>query len=254
MKRVWGRVASRRRRGVRHAGRDPRAQLSASVSRYNASVSTRTADYLDAIEHLPDGAMLVIPQSTWEEYEHLLDDLSGWPGVRVTYDCGRLEIMSPSLEHEDYKEFILALARVLAEELRIPLESRGATTFKRESFQQGTEPDTCFYIANADRIIGKRQIDLDLDPAPDVVVEIDITNESLSKFPIYAALAVPEIWRYDGTTARFYALAGEGYQEVTESRFLPRLSATMLSDALDQSKREGQTMALSAFRQRARRS
>jgi len=217
-------------------------------------VSTRTADYLDAIEHLPDGAMLVIPQSTWQEYEQLLDDLSGWPGVRVTYDRGRLEIMSPSLQHEDDKEFILRLAHVLAEELGIPLESRGATTFKRESFQQGTEPDTCFYIAKADRIIGKRQIDLDSDPAPDVVVEIDITNESLSKFPIYAALAVPEIWRYDGTIARFYALAGEGYQEVTESRFLPRLSATMLSDALDQSTREGQTKALAAFRQRVRRS
>lgn len=69
-------------------------------------MGTRTADYLDAIEHLPDGTILVIPQSSWDEYERLLADLVDWPGMRVTYDRGRLEIMSPSREHEEYKEFI----------------------------------------------------------------------------------------------------------------------------------------------------
>lgn len=212
----------------------------------------RTADSWESIEHLPDGAMLVIPQSSWEEYERLLDDLVGWPGVRVTYDRGRLEIMSPSPEHEAYKEFILRVVHVATDELGVPLETRGSTTWKRELTQQGTEPDTCFYIANAARVVGKRHIDLESDPAPDVAVEIDITNESLSKFPVYAALEVPEIWRYDGRTARFYELAGGQYREIAESRFLRRLTPAMLSDALDQSKKDGQTAALSAFRRRFR--
>lgn len=100
--------------------------------------------------------------------------------------------------------------QVLSEELGIPLETRGSATWKRRSIRKGTEPDTCFYVANAASVIGKRSIVLDTDPPPDVAVEIDVTNESLSRFPIYAALGVPEIWRYDGRSACFYELAGDG--------------------------------------------
>lgn len=210
-------------------------------------MSTRTADYMEAIEHLPDGAVLVIPQSTWEEYERLLDDLAGWPGMRVTYDRGRLEIMSPSPEHEEYKEFILRIVHMVCDELGLPLEARGSTTWKRRQAEQGTEPDTCFYVTNAHRIIGKRNIDLESDPPPDVAVEIDITNESLSKLPIYAALEVPEIWRYDGRTARFYELADGRYRDIADSRVLPSLTSAKLTEALAQSQREGQTAALTAF-------
>ena len=66
-------------------------------------MGSRTADYVEAIEHLPAGTRLVIPQSSWDDYQSLLDDLVSWPGVRVSYDRGRLEIMSPSPEHEEYK-------------------------------------------------------------------------------------------------------------------------------------------------------
>ena len=95
---------------------------------------------------------------------------------------------------------------VAADELGLPLETRGSTTWKRQSAQRGIEPDTCFYVANAARIVGKRHIDLEADPAPDIAVEIDLTNESASKLPIHADLRVPEIWRYDGKTVRFHAL------------------------------------------------
>lgn len=128
-------------------------------------VGSRTADYLEAVEHLPQGAMLVIPQASWEEYERLLDDLTGWPGVRVTYDRGRLEIASPSPEHEEYKELILRIVHVTSEEFGVPLETRGSTTWKRRSDQRGLEPDTCFYIANAHRVVGRRTLELGSDPA-----------------------------------------------------------------------------------------
>jgi Uma2 family endonuclease len=44
-------------------------------------------------------------------------------------------------------------------------------------------------------------------PAP--VIEIDITSPSLDKFPLYAAVSVPKVWRYDGTHVTMYRLAGE---------------------------------------------
>jgi len=215
-------------------------------------VATRTTDYLQAIEHLPAGATLVIPRASWEEYEQLLQDLVDRPGLRVTYGAGMLEIKSPSAEHEEYKDFILRLVQVASEELGLPLETRGSTTWKSPRIRQGLEPDTCFYVAHAMHVIGKRTIDLDVDPPPDIAVEIDVTNESLRKFDMYAELAVPEMWRYDGRTVRFYALDGKHYEDVAESRFFRGLTAASLTDALDRSKRDGQTTALAAFRARLR--
>jgi Uma2 family endonuclease len=216
------------------------------------TVSTRTADYLETIEHLPEGATLVVRDVTWDDYERLMGQIIDRAGVRVSYDDGRLEIVTTSTEHEEYKEVILLVARVFCEERDITLESRGSATWKRRALQKGVEPDTCFYVANAGRIIGKRTIDLETDPPPDIAVEIDVTRDSSRKFSISAALGVPELWRYDGTTALFYELDGGSYRITAGSRFLPGLTPSMLADALDHSKREGQTVALATFRRRLR--
>ncbi len=215
-------------------------------------MSTKSLSYADAVDHLPPGAMLIVPHVEWDEYEALLDDLGDHPGVRVTYSDGRVEIMSPSDEHEQYKELILRLAHVFSEEAGLPLETRGSTTRKLRSLGKGTEPDTSFYVANAHRIIGRPTIDPDSDPPPDVVVEIDITNESRSKFPIYAAFGVPEIWRYDGTELQMYELSGTAYTNAGESRSFPGLHASQLQEFVEMGKRRGQTEARKAFRQHLR--
>src|SRR2546422_134496 len=106
----------------------------------------------------------------------------------------------------------------------------------------------CYYVTSADRIIGIKRIDLDVDPPPDIAVEIDITKDSLSEFHIYAALKIPEIWRYDGKTFQFYQLAGASYHKTAESSALPGLKSQMLATALDESEVVGQTEALAAFR------
>jgi Uma2 family endonuclease len=212
-------------------------------------MSAYTPDYLEAIEHLPDGAMLRLEDISWDEYEQLLDQLAEWRGMRVSYDRGRVEIMSPSFQHEKFIAFISGVGRVLAEEMDLTVEAAGATTYKQESLLKGSEGDESFYVQNATAIIGKRQIDLDIDPPPDVVVEVDITNESLSKFPIYAAFLVPEIWRYDGKQARIYHLVNQTSVERDESLSFPVLTAQAMTEFLEQSKTQGQTAALAAFRQ-----
>src|SRR5262249_46154880 len=165
-------------------------------------MSTRTAEYRDAIEHLPAGSRLIISGVSWEDYEDLLEDLAGKTTVRVLYDEGTLEIMSPLLEHEVYKELISYLVRAFADEKNLPLESLGSTTWKLRQIRKGTEPDACFYVTNAYRIVGKLNIDLSVDPPPDIVVEIDTTSRSRRKFAIYAALHVPEIWRSTASSSR----------------------------------------------------
>ena len=216
-------------------------------------MSTLTTSYLDIVERLPAGALLRLQNVGWDEYEHLLSRMDTLPGRRVSYDRGRLVIMSPSPEHEEYKDTIYTLIRFLADELSVTMETRGQATFKSKLLKKGAEPDACFYVQNASRIIGRRKIDLGTDPPPDVVVEIDTTNESLDKFHIYAALGVPEIWRYDGERAYFYQLVGEEYQAMDNSLAFASLAATDLARFVELSKTEGQTAALKAFRAELRR-
>jgi len=132
------------------------------------------------------------------------------------------------------------------------LEKFGSTTWKRRRLKKGTEPDTCFYVANAARVVGKHKIDLDSDPPPDIAVEIDTTNESRAKFPIYAALGVPEIWHYDGKQVELYKLKGGSYVRTNASDFLAGLSAALLTEFLKTSKPQSQTAALRLFRERIR--
>ncbi|MEP7339783.1 MAG: Uma2 family endonuclease, partial [Acidobacteriota bacterium] len=86
-------------------------------------------------------------------------------------------------------------------------------------------------------------------PPPDIAVEIDITSESLARFPIYANLGVPEIWRYDEQQVSIYHLAASGYVEATTSRAFPFLTAEALDQFLERSQTEGQSPSLREFRQ-----
>lgn len=169
----------------------------------------QTEVYMDAIEHIPENGTLILNNVSWDDYEGLLNLMGNKPGHRVTYDEGRLQIISPRADHEFPKEFVLRLTSTLADETDTPLESFGSTTYKRKRKAKGAEPDTSFYVQHADLMVGHLDLDLEVDPPPDVVVEIDTRNESSGKFPIYAALGINEIWLYDGTNAKFYNLRGK---------------------------------------------
>jgi Uma2 family endonuclease len=139
-------------------------------------------------------------------------------------------------------------ARLVADHLGCDLEKLGSTTFKLGSFDQGAEPDACFYVQNASRIIGKKKIDLGIDPPPDIVVEIDLSHGSTGKETFYANIGVPEIWRYDERRLQILQLTAAGYVDVPASPTFPFLEANVLTGFLEQSKTDGQSATLRAFR------
>ncbi len=174
---------------------------------------------------------------SWETYERLLDERGDSRVPRLAYDRGDLEIMSPSSEHESAAYFVA----VLAVEMRVNAYGVGSTTYRRSDFGRGFEPDASFYIGNEERIRGKPRIDLTVDPPPDLVAEVDITSPSLDKFPIYARLGVPEVWRYDGARATIFLLEEEEYVEARESAVLPSLTGDVLGNFVEESTSLGST-------------
>ena len=70
----------------------------------------------------------------------------------------------------------------------------------------------------------KDELDLNVDPTPDLALEIDISRSSLNRMGIYAAIRVPEVWRYDGQKIRVYQLSADGqYVETERSLHFPFL-------------------------------
>ena len=181
------------------------------------------------------GQQIILHGVSWETYEQLLSDFQDSHAAHFTYDRGVLEIMVLSFKHETVNRTLAHLVSVIAEELQIDTISAGSTTFKRQDLAKGFEPDSCFYIQNEGRISGKAEIDLDTDPPPDLIIEIDISSSSLNKFPVYAHIGVPEVWRYDGTRVVFFVLAGENYEAAEESRAFPVLTSAMATELLDAS-------------------
>jgi len=165
----------------------------------------------------------------WDTYERLLADQQESSGTRLNFDCGTLEIVSPSSEHEQLKETITLLFQLMASELEIDVVAAGSTTFRRKDLRKGFEPDASFYIRNAQAVRKRPQIDLRRDPPPDVVVEIEITNPAINKLSIFAAAAVPEVWLYRDDRVEILALESKTYQKKMESSFLPGVTDEVLT-------------------------
>jgi Uma2 family endonuclease len=190
---------------------------------------------------------VILDHISWGTYLAILNDADNCRG-RMTYDRGVLEIMAPSKLHEQVKGLIGRMVEVFTEELNIDIESVGSTTFKREDLERGFEADECYYIQHAAEVRGKDEIDLLIDPPPDLLIEVDISRSSLSKFGIYGALGVPEVWRFDGERLQFYVLQAEGYVEVQDSSVLPPLSASQLLHFLRQRLEQSETALIRGFR------
>jgi Uma2 family endonuclease len=200
------------------------------------SVRPEIAPTPDASVASPEaGQRVILHGISWETYEQLLSDFQDSHAAHFTYDRGALEIMVLSFKHETVNRTLAQLVSVIAEKMQVDIINAGSTTFKRRDLARGFEPDSCFYIQNEGRISGKAEIALDTDPPPDLIIEIDITSPSLNTFPVYAHIGVPEVWRYDGTRVTFFILAGEDYETAQESRALPVLTGSVVTDFLEAS-------------------
>lgn len=195
-----------------------------------------------------DGRRTLLTDISWNDYENFLEDFESRPGWRLAFDKGRLEIESASFLKANLSVSFHNFIRAYCDLFDLRMEGRRAATFRSRILKKGVEPDECFYIQSAEKIIGKTFISISF-PVPDIAVEIDITTESLDKFPIYAALGVQELWIFDGKKLAFYELADKNYHQIQNSRALPEISAEDLVKFLEISRSKGQTAALKSFRQ-----
>lgn len=191
---------------------------------------------------------MVLQGVSWGTYQALIHDLESDPAKRLTYDQGTLEIMVPLPPHERYKSRLSRIVEVTTEETETEIASLGSTTWNREDLQKGLEPDACFYIQNEQAVRSKDEIDLTVDPPPDLAIEVDNTSSSINRMAIYAALGVPEVWRFDGETLTLYGLEAGEYRPQEASTVLPLLQRADILRFLQASQTMGETTWVREFR------
>ncbi len=188
---------------------------------------------------------------SWQTFKTLLAEIGEDRACRMAYEQGVLEIRMPLEDHEVPKGMLESFIEAIADELEIEVKKVGALSLKREDLTRFIEPDTCFYIQNESRVRGRR-INLEIDPPPDLAIESDYTSSSVDKQSIYAALGVPELWRYTRQTLQVYQLVEGEYEPREQSMTFPFLPVTEIPGFIEQSNTQGQRTAVRLFRQRIR--
>ncbi|MBM3739241.1 MAG: Uma2 family endonuclease [Acidobacteria bacterium] len=169
--------------------------------------------------------VVILHEASWQTYKALSADSPPGSGVRLTYDQGRLQIMTLSAGHErpnrDLSDLVLEMTRLLD----IDYCPVGSTTLEREDLKRASEPDSAFYFRSPERVAARSEISLPSDPPPDLVIEVDVSRRSLDKLPLYAAMGVSEVWRYRDGRVRMYVLGPDGrYEDAAQSRWLAPLT------------------------------
>lgn len=152
----------------------------------------------------------------WPAFKQIQQLLTERTRARFTYESGVLEITMPLEGHERFARLIELFIRILVVEMGLKVKTMGSTTLDREDLLKSAEPDNGYYIQNYG-LVADHEIELNVDPPPDLIVEVDITHTGINKNALYASMGVPEFWRFNGQTWQILSLSHGVYVEQERS-------------------------------------
>jgi Uma2 family endonuclease len=180
-------------------------------------------------------------------YKQFCDEIGEQP-VRLSYSNASLEITITKRPHEHFKKLLSMLVEATLVELGIPMCPGGMMTFQRDDLEKGFEPDDCWWIASQAKVSDTTEYDSQTDPPPDLAIEVEISHSLVRRIHIYAAMGVPEVWRFDGKTLRFCVLRSDGqYLDAERSVSFPFLKPQDLMPFLLPEKEGEATSRVRAF-------
>lgn len=196
---------------------------------------------------LPPGSEVILRHQSWADYEGLLASRRDRAAVKVYFGAEKQEVrlMAPLPGHSNRSATLTDLVKVLLRHQNQDWHAFDPLTLKRVS-QTGVEPDACFYIQNRLAILGKERINLEVDPPPDLALEVDLT--SFTQPQDYEAIAIPELWIYRSQGLRIYLFDRQQYQESEVSRLFPEIAVKQLIPRyVELAWSQGSSSALRAF-------
>jgi Uma2 family endonuclease len=194
----------------------------------------------------------------WKAYLRLRNH-PGNGHLRMSYLDGTLILVSPEYIHDYYGRRLAKVVDEVTEALGIFVQGTMTTTLRRkgDGRRKGSakEPDYGFYFGeNAVRMHRSHELDLDVDPPPDLAIEVDHKADSSRALSLYARLGVPEVWRYTvkSNAIWFGRLVGGAYEPIERSLNIPRLTQALVLLALTKIDELGETASKPWLREWAR--
>lgn len=190
---------------------------------------------------------MVFENVSWETFVALAEERRG-SVPRLTYTEGVLEMMSPKRKHENIGRLIGRMIEAYSEIKGIEILSVASVTVKRSDLKKAYEADESYYVTNIDQVLAKEELDFEVDPVPDLVVEVELTSSAIEKLELFALMQVREVWRHDGVCVQFYRWVDGRYAPIPTSLELPGLDAALINRFLEQRLQAGETTLIRAFR------
>lgn len=196
---------------------------------------------------IPPGSLMQIPGS-WSDYEALSLQLGDRSIPRLKYRYGTIWLMSPLPEHGRNVHIIANVITTILDYLDKEYEAFTPITMKLPE-RSGIEPDYCFYIDNWQAAAGKKRINWEVEPALDLVVEIDLT--SYTDVNDYLLYRVPEVWLFRNDSITIYNLQNEQYIVSNCSRYFPNIDVlNLISDCFQVANNCNTSTAIRQLRQK----
>ncbi len=195
---------------------------------------------------LPPGTVVRMP-GTWQDYCYLRDSRGDGSIPRIKYRNGEILLMSPLPRHGREANILADIVKALLDS-----ESRNYEAFTPITMDiplyGGIEPDYCFYIDNWQAVIGKDRIDWQVDPPPDLVIEIDVTSYTAAED--FLPYKVPEVWLFKKSGLSIYSLSEDTYQQQSFSRYFPEVDLSeIISSVLKVASEQGTGVAIRGLRE-----
>jgi Uma2 family endonuclease len=179
----------------------------------------------------------VMGRVTWGAYVKISDALDDQPGLRMIYCDGRLSFMGKSRRHDWFAERLGEFVKAIARGLGIPWEDAGQATYRREKTDAGLEGDKTFYFSDHAVIMrGPLDIDLEVQPPPDLAIEVEVSHSADEAIVAWGRLGVPEVWRFRPRSSQFAILVRRddgSYADSGRSLAFPALSSADLLEQLN---------------------
>ena len=191
---------------------------------------------------------VVMHDVSWDTYQRLARGRGESRRPRLAFDEGWLEIVSPTRRHDKSGYVLALLIEFAAVEWGDDVDGFLSTTISRDDIEAGFEADQTFYVENAARMREVDELDLSIHPPPDLVIEVDASNDSRRKLRLFRKFSVPEVWRVVEDEVIIYRLADTGYDTVETSVAFPAFT----SDVLTRFMRSGRTMSRVEWRETIR--
>ncbi len=196
---------------------------------------------------IPPGSVFQIPGS-WDDYETLSQQLGDRSIPRLKYRPEEIWLMSPLPEHGRNASLVADAIKAILDHLGKEYEAFTPITMKLPQ-RSGIEPDYCFYIDNWQAASGKKRINWEVEPAPDLVIEIDIT--SYTDVNDYLAYKVPEVWLFKSNQVTIYHLQNNSYQVSNFSRYFPDIDVlNLIADCFKVAEARNTSTAIRQLRQK----